>query len=160
MMILRSAWFSLLPVTLFFSLISVTLAQEKVAGYVSGTQEVLQSITLADGNVAKRIMFKVSVVTEDPSNPLHLASQDCLVTYIFSQDEEPLGGKGSCDGISIDGHLWWLSVELHPDGVVHWTNNGGVGKFANFTASGTTIVQAEFPDGKFIGRFEGTYSNK
>jgi hypothetical protein len=146
--------------TLLFSLVSAAAAQDRVAGYVSGTQEVLQSITLADGNVARRIMLKVSVVTDDPSNPLHLASQDCLVTYIFSKDDKPLGGKGSCDGISVDGHLWWLLVELHPDGVVHWTNNGGVGKFANFRGSGTTKVQAEFPDGKVIGRFEGTYSNR
>jgi hypothetical protein len=152
--------FSFLFAVLFCSLISVAEAEEKVAGYVSGTQEVLQSIPLADGTVARRITFSATVITDDPANPLHLASQDCFVTYVFSKDDKPLGGKGSCDGISVDGHLWWILLELRPDGVARWINNGGVGKFANLEASGTTKVLAEFPDGKFIGRFEGTYSNR
>jgi len=157
---LRLICSSFLSAALFFSLISVAMAEERVAGYVSGTQEILQSITLAGGNVARRIMTRVTVVTDDPDNPLHLATQDCFVTYIFSNNEEPIGGKGSCDGITVDGHLWWLAIELRPDGVVNWTNNGGIGKFSNFKASGTTKVLANFPDGKIIGPFEGTYSNE
>lgn len=138
---------------------SFASAESKVAGYVNGTQEVLSSFELADGNIARRISFKLTVVTDDPDSPIHLASQDCFATYVFSKDDKPVGGRGSCDGISVDGHIWWLEIELRPDGSVHWVNRGGLGKFQNLTGSGTTSVLAQFPDGKSINRFEGSYSN-
>jgi hypothetical protein len=128
----RSFGFIWLQAALFFSLISVAAAEEKVAGYVSGTQEVLQSIPLADGSEARRIMFSVSVITDDPNNSLHPASQDCFVPDVVSRNDKLLGGKGSCDCISADGHPWWITLELRPDGVARWANNGGVGKFKGF----------------------------
>ena len=131
----------------------------KAAGYVNGTQKVVASVPLADGTVAKRIEFKMTVVTDDPANPIHLASQDCFATYVFSKDDKPIAGRGSCDGITADGHLWWIDIELGADGKVRWTNKGGVGKFSKLTGSGTTTVLADFPDGKTINRFEGTYSD-
>lgn len=158
---LKSLRVSTVLATCSLLLMSFANAEDKqVAGYVSGTQTELSSIALADGNVAKRMIFNLTVVTDDPTNPLHLASQDCFATYVYSKEGEPVGGKGGCDGVSADGHIWWLAVEMRPDGIVSWTNRGGMGKFENFAATGTTSVEAEFPDGKFIGRFEGTYSDE
>ncbi len=133
-------------------------ADEPVAGYVNGTQEVLQAIPLANGNVVRRLRFSVTVVTDDPSNPIHLASQDCFATYVFTANDEPVGGRGSCDGISARGDVWWIALELLPDGTVTWENLGGVGQLAGLRGSGTTTNLAEFDDGKSIARFEGTYS--
>ena len=131
---------------------------QPVAGYVAGTQKELGSFALAGGNVAKRFSISVSVISDDPTHPFHLASQDCFATYVFTAEGAPVTGKGGCDGISVGGDLWWISIELRPDGLVNWTNLGGTGRFAKITASGTTTVSAEFADGKVIGRFEGTYA--
>jgi len=138
---------------------SLAYAESKVAGYVNGTKELLSTIELADGNIAKRVKFQVTVITDDTANPIHLASQDCFATYVFTRDDKPVGGRGSCDGISADGHIWWIDTELRPDGKVYWANRGGMGKFEDLTGSGTTTELAEFPDGKTINRFEGSYSN-
>ena len=138
---------------------SASAESARLDGYVTGTQEVALSTTLADGHVAKRITMSLTVVTDDQANPFNLASQDCVATYIYDRDDKPIGGKGFCDGISVDGHVWWLSIELRPDGIVNWKTLGGVGKFSTLQGSGTTTVLAELPDGKVIGRFEGTYSN-
>lgn len=139
-------------------LVQGVVAAEPVAGYVNGTQEVIHATTLADGNVARRIRISVTVVTDDTDNPLHLASQDCFVTYIFTPQDEPVTGRGFCDGISAAGDLWWISLELLPDGTIKWENLGGVGRFEKLVASGTTSILAEFDDGKAIARFEGNYS--
>lgn len=150
---------STLSAVLVALLTSVAVAETKSAtGLLAGTQEVLASIPLADGTVAKRVMFSISVMADDPTSPFHLASQDCFATYIFSANGEPLGGRGSCDGISADGYVWWIAIELRADGAVNWVNRGGTGRFAEIEASGTTSTLAEFSDGKVIARFEGTYT--
>jgi len=152
---------SILPVVSCLLLTPVASAETKrVAGYVGGTQKELSATPLADGTVAKRLMFSVTVVGDDATNPFHLASQDCFATYVFSKEGKAIGGKGSCDGITVGGDVWWLSIEMRPDGVVNWVNRGGTGKFANMEASGVTHMLAQFSDGKVIGRFEGTYSVK
>ncbi len=128
-------------------------------GYVSGTQEVMTSVPLADGLVARRILFRAVVTGDDEKSPYHLASQDCFASYIFS-DDMPVGGRAACDGISPDGDIFWLSIEMSSDGVVHWRSTGGTGKFSNLVTSGTTRIVAQMDGGKFVGRYEGTYSSK
>ena len=146
-----------------FGLWALVLAQgafadEPVAGYVNGTQEVLYKTSLANGNEARRLKFSLTVVTDDPKNPINLGSQDCFATYVFTKEGQPLSGKGFCDGITAGGDLWWIALELQPDGTTRWTNLGGIGKLAKLTGSGTTRTLAQFDDGKTIARFEGTYS--
>lgn len=150
------------PVVLFtcflaLSTLSAAAEERPLAGFVSGTQEELQSMTLADGNVARRLMFNLTVITDDADNPFNNATQDCFATYVFTPEGAPVTGKGSCDGITADGHLWWITVELQPDGMVEWTNQGGTGKLAGIEAKGKTKMLAELPDGKAIARFDGTY---
>jgi hypothetical protein len=58
---------------------------------------------LSGDRVARRVRFRIAVVTDDAANPFNLASQDCMATYVFSKDGAPLGGHGYCDGISAAG---------------------------------------------------------
>lgn len=129
-----------------------------LSGHVTGTSKMIQSMPLSGDRVANRMHFEVAVVTDDPANPFNLASQDCMATYVFAADGKPLGGHGYCDGITAAGDIWWISVRMDTDGTLHWSNLGGTGALDGITASGTTRMLAEFADGKFIGRFEGTRS--
>ena len=133
---------------------------DDLSGHVAGTQKMTRAMPLSGDRVARRMRFKLTVITDDPASPFNLASQDCMATYVFAGDGAPLGGHGYCDGISAAGDIWWISVELGPDGMVRWTNIDGTGALGDFEASGTTKILAEFDDGKMIGRFEGTMSKK
>ncbi len=133
-------------------------AQEamRTAGIVSGTQKVLSSIELPDGRTIRRIMLSVGVTADDHSSPWHLGNQDCLATYMFAADGSLIGGRGVCDFVSLDGDIWWLTFEASGTDPIRWKGLGGTGKFAAVEHSGTTVVNAEWGDGKMIGRWEGT----
>lgn len=127
-----------------------------LSGHVAGTQKMTREMPLSGDRVARRMRFKVTVLTDDPSNPFNLASQDCMATYVFAKDGAPLGGHGYCDGITAGGDIWWIRVELGTDGSIKWTHLGGTGALDGYQAVGTTKMLAEFEDGKIIARFEGT----
>lgn len=135
-------------------------AQQATAGMVSGTQKVISSMELPDGRTIRRIMFSVGVTADDPSSIWHLGSQDCFATYMFATDGSMIGGRGLCDFVSPEGDLWWLTLEASGDDPLRWTGLGGTGKLAGVEHSGTTVTQAEWGDGKFVGRWEGTMTNK
>lgn len=133
-------------------------AQEAVStgGMVSGTQEVMSSIELPDGSILRRIMFSVGVTADDHESPWHLGSQDCLASYVFAEDGSLIGGRGMCDFVSPEGDLAWLAFEASGSEPVVWAVVGGTGKFEGIEHSGTTVIEAEWGDGKVIGRWEGT----
>jgi hypothetical protein len=138
------------------------LAQQRVAtgGYVSGTQKVMSEIALPDGGVLRRIFLSVGVTADDPASPWHLGSQDCMASYVFAGDDSLVGGRGVCDFVSPEGDLWWLTINVSREGLVSWTGGEGTGKFAGVEHSGTTVVQAEWADGKVVGRWEGTMTRR
>lgn len=137
-------------------------AQESMAtgGYVAGSQKVMSEIALPDGNVLRRVMFSVGVTADDPENPFHLGSQDCLGSYVFTAAGSLINGRGMCDFVSPDGDLWWLTIDIADDGTVYWSGDKGTGKLAGIEHSGTTVMQAEWADGKVVGRWEGTMTRK
>lgn len=145
---------------LTFALSPSGAAAADLSGHVAGTQKMTRAMPLSGDRVARRMRFKVSILTDDASNPFNLASQDCMATYVFAEDGAPLGGHGYCDGITESGDIWWIHVELGSDGMVRWKHLGGTGALAGYEASGTTKILAEFEDGKVIGRFEGTMSKE
>lgn len=150
-------------VLLAASLIPRTVrAQEtiKTSGMVSGTQEILSEIPLSDGRVIRRIFFSLGVTADDPSLPWHLGSQDCLATYVFAADGSLIGGRGLCDFVSPDGDVWWLTLEASGTDPIRWQGLGGTGKLAAIDHRGTTVISAEWGDGKVIGRWEGTMKGR
>ena len=136
-------------------------AQEKeTGGFVTGTQKVLDEIELADGRSIRRVKVEVGVTADEHSSPWHLGSQDCFATYVFAADDALVVGRGVCDFPSPDGDVWWLAFEVSGTDPLRWTGLGGTGTFANIHHSGTTVTLAEWGDGKFIGRWEGTMKKK
>lgn len=160
--IMRKA-FSAPTALVSFGLLSLAMAPAGAAadlsGYVSGTVKVVQTLPLSGDRVAKRMRYKLSIVTDDPTSPFNLASQDCMATNVFSKEGKSLGGHGYCDGITSTGDIWWIATRTDADGTVYWTNLGGTGKLEGVTASGTSHLLAAFDDGKVIIRFQGTRSN-
>lgn len=132
------------------------VAQEATAGLVTGHQKVVSSMELPDGRTIRRVMLSLGVTADDPSSIWHLGSQDCFATYMFDADDSLIGGRGACDFISTNGDMWWLTLEASGDDPIRWKGLGGTGKFAGVEHSGTTVTQAEWGDGKLIGRWEGT----
>lgn len=151
---------ALAAAALVFTLPAANAQAADLSGHFAGTQKETGSLPLSGDRVAKRMRFKVSIITDDKTNPFNLASQDCMATYVFSKDGAPLGGHGYCDGISASGDIWWIQVELGADGLVRWTHLGGTGQLDGISASGQTTTLAQFSDGKVIGRFEGSYTRK
>lgn len=150
-------------VLLVAALIPCTVsAQEtiKTSGTVSGTQKILSEIPLPDGRVIRRIFLSVGVTADDPSIPWHLGSQDCLATYMFAADGSLIGGRGLCDFVSPDGDIWWLTLEASGTDPIRWQGLGGTGKLAAIDHRGTTVISAEWADGKVIGRWEGTMTRR
>jgi len=139
--------------------IAPVAAAADLSGYVSGMVELVQTLPLSGDRVAKRMRYRLSIVTDDATSPFNLASQDCMATNIFSKDGKSLGGHGYCDGITATGDIWWIATRTDPDGTLHWTNIPGTGKLEGITGSGTSRLLAAFEDGKVIIRFEGTRSN-
>lgn len=136
-------------------------AQEKATGgFVTGTQTVLNEIELADGRSIRRVKVEVGVTADDHSSRWHLGSQDCFATYVFAADDSLVVGRGVCDFLSPDGDVWWLAFEVSGTDPLRWTGLGGTGKFADVDHSGTTVTLAEWGDGKFIGRWDGTMTKK
>ena len=135
-------------------------AQQATAGMISGTQKIVSSMELPDGRTIRRIMFSVGVTADDPSSIWHLGNQDCFATYMFAADGSLIGGRGLCDFVSPEGDLWWLTLEASGDDPIRWTGLGGTGKLAGVEHSGTTVTQAEWGDGKIVGRWEGTMTRK
>ena len=100
------------------------------------------------------------MTADDPSSPWHLGSQDCLATYTFAADGSLIGGRGLCDFISPDGDLGWLTLEASGEEPSRWEFIGSTGKLAGIEHSGTTVIEAEWADGKVVGRWEGTMTRR
>lgn len=137
-------------------------AQEttRTAGMVAGTQKVVSSIELPDGRTIRRIIFNLGVTADDRSSPWHLGSQDCFASYTFAADGSLIGGRSMCDFVSPDGDIAWLTLEASGSDPVRWKVMGGTGKFVGIEHSGTTVMSAEWGDGKVIGRWEGTMTKQ
>ena len=133
---------------------------DEVNGHVSGSQKELSSIALENGQVVRRILFHLGVITDTQEAPFHGANQQCLATYIFAADGALVKARGGCDGIDPDGDVWWMTFTIEGDGPVRWRNVDGTGKYAGLESSGTTDIISEWGDGLVIGRFEGTYSER
>lgn len=137
-------------------------AQEatRTAGMVVGTEQVVSSIELPDGRTVRRIMFQLGVTADDNQSIWHLGSQDCFATYVFAADGAMIGGRGVCDFVSPEGDIAWITLEASGSDPIRWTSLGGTGKFAGVHNSGTTVMLAEWGDGKLIGRWEGTMTRQ
>ncbi len=132
----------------------------RTGGMVTGSQEVVSEFPQPDGRVIRRVHMSLVVTADDPASIWHLGSQDCLATYTFAADGSLIGGRGACDLVSPGGDVWWLTLEARGTDPIRWRGLGGTGRFAGVEHSGTTVAQAEWGDGKWAGRWEGTMTRR
>ena len=131
-----------------------------VAGHSAGTQEVISSLPLKNGQSATRVSYHVGVVTDAQEGLFHGGTQQCLATIIQNTDGSTVEGHGACDGIDPDGDVWWLSFTMEGDDPISWTITWGTGKYDGLSMSGVTSFVAQHADGMFVGRWEGDYDGE
>ena len=128
-----------------------------VAGHSIGTQEVISSLPLNNGQTATRIAYHVGVVTDAQEGLFHGGTQQCLAAVVQNADGSTVEGHGACDGIDPDGDVWWISFTMEGDAPISWTIAGGTGKYEGLAMSGVTDFLVQHADGIFVGRFEGDH---
>jgi hypothetical protein len=129
-----------------------------VAGFTSGTLQVLSTTPLKNGRTAARLLYLVGIVTDTQEGPFHGGTQQCLATVINNADGSLVEGHGACDGIDPDGDVWWISLSMADDSPIRWTITGGTGKYEGLAMSGVNNQIAQHADGIVLGRFEGNHA--
>lgn len=114
---------------------------------------------LPNGNHIRRVHSKSIIVADDEEIPFHLASQDCLGTYVLTPEGEIITGKGYCDAVDQDGDVWWLWWQSEEESG-EWGILEGTGKYAGMVGSGTTTPIASHDDGRFAVRWKGSWVMK
>lgn len=130
-------------------------AQQSISGYVVYVPGDVHDVTLADGRTLSLTTLRGVRIDDDPTSPLHLGSQDCAGSNLFSADGTMLQNVGSCTSIDADGDLLHLSYFNTPEQRT-WRYTGGTGKFTGVEGGGTTELVAVGPDGRSTVRYEGT----
>lgn len=118
-----------------------------------------ESSTLPNGDTLVRDHVKGVMISDDPSAPYHLASQDCMSTAVIAKDGSPPISTGVCDGVDKQGNMWWVWIRSGPDGGT-WGFLGGTGAYAGNAGGGTAEMQTRWPDGRYAMRWQGKWTTK
>ncbi|MGA7992344.1 MAG: hypothetical protein WCC53_12975 [Thermoanaerobaculia bacterium] len=136
-------------------------AQEvKASGTNMFVNKVNESFSLADGSTASRVSSTGFIASDDPSNPLRLASMTCTGTSITAKDGKPVRGAGTCDSVDGQGDVafyWWRTDEKNGG---RWGFLGGTGKWANVEGGGTYEPTFQWKDGRTGNNWKGTWKTK
>lgn len=115
---------------------------------------------LSNGQAVVQQVSKGFVLADDPTDPLHMSSQNCVGTSLVTAEGMPGKGYGYCDGVDAEGHMWWIwwSSEGRAG---KWGFMGGTGPFEGVTGGGTTTVTAVWPEeGKYAIAWDGSWETK
>jgi len=139
-------------------ILAATLPQEAVAqqttaisGHSAGVITGIETIDLPDGRTMTHTTSTAQVLSDDPSNSHHLLSQTCMITDMMAADGTVESTGGGCSTTSPDGDLHLITID---NGT--WQMVGGTGRFADMTMGGTYSNVAQWSDGQFVNRWEGT----
>ena len=106
---------------------------------------------------------KPAVTSETPDGRvLQMVGVDGIVfgdEVVMAADGSDLMAKGYCDGVDLEGDVWWISWEETAAGG-SWNLLGGTGKFEGVSGGGQTSRVAEWPDGRYVVRWDGTWTMK
>jgi len=133
-------------------------AQEMSAdGYAAYMQTGATTTALGEGRTRVDQTLDGYVMTDDSSNPFHLMAQDCAGTNLVAADGSLERGSGYCAARDADGDMYWIWYWNSPSGS-EWGIMGGTGKFEGITGGGTSEAVAADPDGRFVVRWEGSWT--
>ena len=135
-------------------------AQQKITGGGHGVfvPQASESYELPNGQTVERTKSTAFLIAEDPKSPFHLTNWNCAGTVVTLADDMGGSGSGYCDGVDSDGDVWWISWSGVDGGP--WSFLGGTGKFEGVDGGGTWKAAQEWPDGKFMNSWEGTWTMK
>jgi len=134
-------------------------AEVSASGKNMFVNKVLESVKLADGTTAIRVLSDGFMSTEDAGNPLSLASMNCSGTTV-RRGEATVSGAGSCESLDLDGDVafyWWRYDEKAGG---RWGFLGGTGKWSGVEGGGTYTPAFAWKDGKNGNTWKGTWKTK
>jgi hypothetical protein len=119
-------------------------AEYRVSGSIVYDVTYHNETKLEDGTVISRDHLRGTIDDSDDQGPVEGSSHDCFGAIVFVDGGKTFQeGHGSCDGVTKDGDVWWLSWSTLSAGKSEWTITGGTGKFAGATGSGTTTFKLD-----------------
>lgn len=135
-----------------FSQDNVTTAKGSFAFVTSS-----ESVALPGDRTLLRFVNNGFVLAEDPASPLHQSATTCIGATVVSTAGEPGVGYGHCDAIDKDGDLWtlWFRNDAHGG---PWGYISGTGKFEGIEGGGTWAEGPQWPDGRGVNTWEGSYT--
>lgn len=141
------------------ALAAVSLAQPtaakdvEISGSATYIPTVIERVEREDGSILERSHLRTVVLCDDPGVPLHNSPQDCMGTTLVLADGTMMA-RGYCDGVDLDGDVWWIWWQNLPDANT-WGFMGGTGKYENVSGNGTT-EPTMLPNGRMSVRWQGT----
>lgn len=119
----------------------------------------VESVSLPGGQTLQRAVQNGLVLADNPESPLHESATTCSGGAVVSASGEPGIGYGHCDAIDKDGDIWTLWFRNDGSGGP-WGYINGTGKFQGIEGGGTWTAGPQWPDGRGINNWEGTYTLK
>ena len=132
--------------------------EESGSGTVTYAPAAVDNTQLPDGGMMQRSHIMGIVLADDPSNSIHLASQDCFGTTLIAADGTA-NGHGYCDAVDTDGDRWWIWWNNTPESN-KWGFIGGTGKYEGIKGGGTTTPLAQMADGRSAITWNGHWTMK
>ena len=133
-----------------------TAGDEMGSGTVTYAPAMVETVELPNGGMMQRSHIMGIVLADDPSNSIHLASQDCFGTTVVSADGTAVG-NGYCDAVDANGDRWWIWWHNSPDANT-WGFMGGTGKYEGIKGGGTTTPLAQMADGRTAIMWDGHWT--
>jgi hypothetical protein len=118
--------------------------------------KVMSSVDLPDGNMLLRIMNSGFSWSENEEAVGGNGSINCYGSNIVNADGEQIDGSGTCETMDTDGDLWWIWWTGAMAG--DWGFTGGTGKYAGITGGGTWASEIEYPDGRVMNSWTGSWT--
>lgn len=145
-------------------LLALTAADASAQASVSDSGEyafvtTMETVSLPGGQTLQRTVQDGFVLADNAESPLHQSATTCTGGTIVSGSGEPGIGYGHCDAIDKDGDVWTLWFRNDGSGGP-WGYINGTGKFQGIEGGGTWTVGPQWPDGRGINNWEGSYTLK
>ena len=118
--------------------------------------EVVASVDLPDGNMLARTISHGFIWTNEENMVGGNGSLECFGSNTLSPEGDQLDGSGTCEGLDADGDVWWVWWSGGIEGNFSFT--GGTGKYTGISGGGTWKAQLQYPDGKAMNEWEGTWT--
>jgi hypothetical protein len=148
-------------VFLVFGITAEAQAGQKVTGSGQGfyVPKTTTTYKLADGRSVQQASSAGTLTAAQPDNALNMNSQDCDGTTVLSADGKTGTGSGYCVNFDKDGDAAWMWWRGDLTGGT-WGFVDGTGKFKGVDGGGTWKTARQWPDGKFVNSWEGTWQTK